>query len=147
MHPDTVSSLMAKLIQAANEVAVSGMPQDALPRVRLHHLRHIRATTSRWKRGRSPQPSRPSSLASDCRFGVGAAVPAGGYSVGPTTRRAGGRSFLLPLVLGVLLALERLALPAPLRMRGARLAGTYVLSGLVMAFGLYTTVGQLLRTC
>ena len=54
---------------------------------------------------------------------------------------------LLPLVLGVLLALERLALPAPLRMRGARLAGTYVLSGLVMAFGLYTTVGQLLRIC
>ena len=54
---------------------------------------------------------------------------------------------LLPLVLGFLLALERLALPAQLRMRGARLAGTYVLSGLVITLGLYTTVGQLLRIC
>lgn len=50
---------------------------------------------------------------------------------------------LLPIVLGFLLTLERRALPPELRMRGARRVFTYLLAGLVIAFGLYTT-GQII---
>ncbi|HET6502987.1 MAG TPA: divalent metal cation transporter [Amycolatopsis sp.] len=49
-------------------------------------------------------------------------------------------SCLLPVVLGFLLALEHRALPAELRMRGPWRWMTYVLSGLVMALGVYTVV-------
>ncbi|MHB8354934.1 MAG: NRAMP family divalent metal transporter [Burkholderiales bacterium] len=45
---------------------------------------------------------------------------------------------LLPIVLGFLLALERRALPAELRMRGARRAVTYALTNVVIFFGLFT---------
>lgn len=50
---------------------------------------------------------------------------------------------LLPIVLGFLLALERRALPADFRMRGAHRAITYALTGLVIAFGLNTAVQTL----
>ncbi|MEZ0070534.1 Mn2+/Fe2+ NRAMP family transporter [Streptacidiphilus sp. MAP12-20] len=50
---------------------------------------------------------------------------------------------LLPIVLGFLLALERRALPAALRMRGTHRAITYAVTGLVIAFGLYTAVQTL----
>jgi hypothetical protein len=50
---------------------------------------------------------------------------------------------LLPVVLGFLLALERRALPADLRMDGARRWVTYVLTGIVIAFGLFTAVRAL----
>jgi NRAMP (natural resistance-associated macrophage protein)-like metal ion transporter len=50
---------------------------------------------------------------------------------------------LLPIVLGFLLALERRALPGRLRMRGAWRVITYLLTGIVIAFGLYTA-GQTL---
>jgi len=45
---------------------------------------------------------------------------------------------LLPIVLGFLLALERRALPAELRTHGPRRVATYAVTGLVIAFGLYT---------
>ena len=45
---------------------------------------------------------------------------------------------LLPIVLGFLLALERRALPAHLRMTGGRRAVTYAVTLLVIAFGLLT---------
>ncbi|MBO0868550.1 MAG: Nramp family divalent metal transporter [Micromonosporaceae bacterium] len=44
---------------------------------------------------------------------------------------------LLPLVLGFLLVLERHALPPAMRMRGLRRAVTYLLTGAVIALGLY----------
>lgn len=47
---------------------------------------------------------------------------------------------LLPIVLGFLLALERRALPAELRMRGARRVVTYALTNIVIAFGLVTAM-------
>lgn len=47
---------------------------------------------------------------------------------------------LLPIVLGFLLALERRALPSAMRMRGTRLAVTYVLTGAIIAFGVYTAM-------
>jgi Mn2+/Fe2+ NRAMP family transporter len=47
-------------------------------------------------------------------------------------------AILLPLVLGFLLALEQKALPAQWRRRGWRKGLLWALSGLVMAFGLYT---------
>ncbi len=50
---------------------------------------------------------------------------------------------LLPIVLGFLLALERRALPAELRSRGARRVVTYVLTVAVMALGLVTVAGVL----
>jgi integrase len=43
LYPDTVSALMGKLISQYNESAVS--PAAALPRARLHNLRHLHATT------------------------------------------------------------------------------------------------------
>lgn len=55
-------------------------------------------------------------------------------------------SCLLPIVLGFLLTLERRALPAELRMRGARRVTTYLLAGLVMALGLYTAATTLTGT-
>jgi hypothetical protein len=51
---------------------------------------------------------------------------------------------LLPIVLGFLIALERRALPAELRMRGARRSATYALTALVIVFGLVTAVIVLL---
>ncbi len=45
---------------------------------------------------------------------------------------------LLPIVLGLLLALERRALPTALRMRGARRVVTYALVGVIIALGLGT---------
>ena len=51
---------------------------------------------------------------------------------------------LLPIVLGFLLALERKALPAALRMRGTRRAATYALTNLVIAFGLLTAAAKVL---
>jgi Mn2+/Fe2+ NRAMP family transporter len=45
---------------------------------------------------------------------------------------------LLPVVLGFLLALERKALPATMRMRGPRRAATYLLTGTVILFGIFT---------
>lgn len=53
---------------------------------------------------------------------------------------------LLPVVVGFLLLLERHALPPEHRMRGARRATTYVLTGLVIALGLFTVVQVLLST-
>jgi NRAMP (natural resistance-associated macrophage protein)-like metal ion transporter len=50
---------------------------------------------------------------------------------------------LLPIVLGFLLILERRALPEELRMRGLRRITTYLLVGLVFAFGLYTAAQAL----
>jgi hypothetical protein len=50
---------------------------------------------------------------------------------------------LLPIVLGFLLVLERRALPRELRMRGARRMVTYLLTGVVITFGLFTA-GQTL---
>jgi Mn2+/Fe2+ NRAMP family transporter len=47
---------------------------------------------------------------------------------------------LLPIVLGFLLLLERRALPAEMRTRGWCRAVTYVLSGIVIALGLFTAV-------
>jgi Mn2+/Fe2+ NRAMP family transporter len=47
---------------------------------------------------------------------------------------------LLPVVLGFLLALEARALPPELRMRGARRITTYVLTTVVIVFGLVTIV-------
>jgi Mn2+/Fe2+ NRAMP family transporter len=50
---------------------------------------------------------------------------------------------LLPIVLGFLLALEARALPAEMRMRGARRAVTYALTALIILFGLATTAVSL----
>jgi Mn2+/Fe2+ NRAMP family transporter len=47
---------------------------------------------------------------------------------------------LLPIVLGFLLLLERRALPPELRMTGIRRTVTYLLIGVVIAFGLFTGV-------
>lgn len=52
---------------------------------------------------------------------------------------------LLPVVLGFLLALERRALPPQLRTHGAHRAATLALTGLVIAFGLFTAA-QLILT-
>jgi integrase len=41
VHPDTVSSLMATLIKAHN----AARPDEGLPHVRLHDLRHVHTTT------------------------------------------------------------------------------------------------------
>jgi integrase len=43
LYPDTVSALMSKLISNYNEAVTS--PTQALPRARLHDLRHLHATT------------------------------------------------------------------------------------------------------
>jgi integrase len=43
--PDTVTSLMAKLICARNQPAQGPQPKDQLPHARLHDLRHPHATT------------------------------------------------------------------------------------------------------
>jgi Mn2+/Fe2+ NRAMP family transporter len=51
---------------------------------------------------------------------------------------------LLPVVLGFLLILERRALPPELRMRGLRRVTTYLLVGVVIAFGLYTATQAIL---
>jgi hypothetical protein len=51
---------------------------------------------------------------------------------------------LLPVVLGFLLILERRALPPDLQMRGLRRATTYLLVGVVIAFGLYTATQAIL---
>jgi integrase len=45
IHPDTVSSLMAILINAHNDPEDGEKPSDSLPRARLHDLRHVHATT------------------------------------------------------------------------------------------------------
>ena len=43
--PDTVTSLMNKLIRAHNEPDQRSRPKDQLPHARLHDLRHLHATT------------------------------------------------------------------------------------------------------
>jgi integrase len=45
IYPDTVTSLMAKLIRAHNQPTQQPRPKDQLPHARLHDLRHIHATT------------------------------------------------------------------------------------------------------
>ena len=45
IYPDTVTSLMTKLIGAHNKPAQGPPPKDRLPHARLHDLRHIHATT------------------------------------------------------------------------------------------------------
>lgn len=45
VHPDTVSSLMATLINAHNQPDDRNGPVEPLPPARLHDLRHIHATT------------------------------------------------------------------------------------------------------
>ena len=45
IYPDTVTSLMSKLIRAHNEPEQRPRPKNELPRARLHDLRHIHATT------------------------------------------------------------------------------------------------------
>jgi integrase len=45
IYPDTVTSLMTKLIRAHNEPGKGPRPKDQLPHARLHDLRHIHATT------------------------------------------------------------------------------------------------------
>ena len=45
IYPDTVTSLMAKLIRAHNQPDQGPPPKDQLPHARLHDLRHIHATT------------------------------------------------------------------------------------------------------
>jgi integrase len=45
IYPDTVTSLMTKLIRAHNEPENGPRPKEQLPHARLHDLRHIHATT------------------------------------------------------------------------------------------------------
>jgi integrase len=45
VYPDTVTSLMTKLIRAHNQPGQGPCPKDQLPHARLHDLRHIHATT------------------------------------------------------------------------------------------------------
>ncbi len=45
IYPDTVTSLMTKLIGAHNKPEQGPPPKDQLPHARLHDLRHIHATT------------------------------------------------------------------------------------------------------
>ena len=45
IYPDTVTSLMTKLIRAHNNPANGKRPKAQLPHARLHNLRHIHATT------------------------------------------------------------------------------------------------------
>jgi integrase len=45
IYPDTVTSLITKLIRAHNEPENGSRPKDQLPHARLHDLRHIHATT------------------------------------------------------------------------------------------------------
>jgi integrase len=45
IYPDTVTSLMTKLIQAHNRHEQGLRPQNQLPHARLHDLRHLHATT------------------------------------------------------------------------------------------------------
>ncbi len=45
IYPDTVTSLMSKLIRTHNEPEQGPRPKDQLPRARLHDLRHLHATT------------------------------------------------------------------------------------------------------
>jgi integrase len=45
IYPDTVTSLMTKLIRAHNEAENGPRPKEQLPHARPHDLRHIHATT------------------------------------------------------------------------------------------------------
>ena len=45
IYPDTVTSLMTKLIRAHNKGRCGPRPKIQLPHARLHDLRHIHATT------------------------------------------------------------------------------------------------------
>ena len=45
IYPDTVTSLISKLIRTHNEPEQGPRPKDQLPRARLHDLRHLHATT------------------------------------------------------------------------------------------------------
>jgi integrase len=45
IHPDTVSSLMAKLVASCNSHQEGDPPATPLPKARLHDLRHLHATT------------------------------------------------------------------------------------------------------
>ena len=52
-------------------------------------------------------------------------------------------AMLLPIVLGFLLALEAKALPAEWRMKGFRKYLVWIVSSIVMSFGLYITFASL----
>jgi integrase len=45
IYPDTVTSLMTKLIRAHNRPEQGSRPKNQLPHARLHDLRHLHATT------------------------------------------------------------------------------------------------------
>ncbi len=45
IYPDTVTTLMTKLIRAHHDPETGPRPKDQLPHARLHDLRHIHATT------------------------------------------------------------------------------------------------------
>ena len=45
IYPDTVTSLMTKLIRAHNQPEHGQRPKEQLPHARLHDLRHLHATT------------------------------------------------------------------------------------------------------
>ena len=45
IYPDTVTSLMTKLLRAHNQPEQGPPPKDQLPHARLHDLRHLHATT------------------------------------------------------------------------------------------------------
>jgi integrase len=45
IYPDTVTSLMTKLIHAHNQPDQGPLPKNQLPHARLHDLRHLHATT------------------------------------------------------------------------------------------------------
>ena len=45
VYPDTVTSLVSKIIRTHNEPEQGTRPEDRLPHARLHDLRHLHATT------------------------------------------------------------------------------------------------------
>ncbi len=54
-------------------------------------------------------------------------------------------AILLPIVLGFLLALERVALPKELQMKGVYKWASWAMCGLVMSFGVYVGFIALLK--
>ena len=71
IYPDTVTSLMTKLIRATTSRIKVPCPKDQLPHARLHDLRHLHATTlllsgvpSTSSRPAWATPTRPSPSAS-----------------------------------------------------------------------------------
>jgi Mn2+/Fe2+ NRAMP family transporter len=75
--------------------------------------------------------------------GGAALVLAGGPLVSLTLDMEVMNALLLPIVLGVSLALERVALPPEDRMKGAYQWATWGMAGLIMLFGLYMAATML----